>query len=382
MALDTLRGIGSLKANGHDVVITLKEPNIDLPFLMMDSPLVIQPNGGTTRPRASARGPSVNELGVRYGGECFANSGSPIRWASPTGSRSSQSMRTRPASPRCRAARCTWGQSCRSRDRRSYHARAQPDGRAASGSAHYVFIMQCDKGAWRSSSQWTGNRWSTRSGAATARSAKTSRPMPSISCFPRTSSSVTADTPLFSFLRGRTVTPGKINIIFRSLADLLDIAIPPGGTPAHVHDLRHGLRFPPTSWSSYRPSWGTWISAPTMCGHCSPILTSSAANVRSGSQCCTVSSCMPGTRWCCRRPNASPPSEEAQADGDHLLSRARRGRATLRRTAARREAGHPRKGAANVPVQYWHARNGSHRTDRRSAGFDLLAVGEPARQGR
>ncbi|UVK48523.1 tyrosine-type recombinase/integrase (plasmid) [Mesorhizobium sp. AR07] len=52
---------------------------------------------------------------------------------------------------------------------------------------------------------------------------------------------VTADTPLFSFLRGRPVNPGTISIIFRSLADQLDIAIPPGGTPAHVHDLRHSF---------------------------------------------------------------------------------------------------------------------------------------------
>lgn len=53
--------------------------------------------------------------------------------------------------------------------------------------------------------------------------------------------SVTTDTPLFSFLRGRPVNPGTISIIFRSLADQLNIAIPPGGTPAHVHDLRHSF---------------------------------------------------------------------------------------------------------------------------------------------
>ncbi|MFC3320437.1 MULTISPECIES: tyrosine-type recombinase/integrase [Mesorhizobium] len=53
--------------------------------------------------------------------------------------------------------------------------------------------------------------------------------------------SVPPDTPLFSFLRGRAVNPGTISIIFRSLADQLDIPIPPGGTPAHVHDLRHSF---------------------------------------------------------------------------------------------------------------------------------------------
>ncbi|API57734.1 integrase (plasmid) [Rhizobium leguminosarum] len=53
--------------------------------------------------------------------------------------------------------------------------------------------------------------------------------------------SVTADTPLFSFRQGRPVNTGTISITFRSLADQLDIAIPPGGTPAHVHDLRHSF---------------------------------------------------------------------------------------------------------------------------------------------
>jgi integrase len=53
--------------------------------------------------------------------------------------------------------------------------------------------------------------------------------------------SVPADTPLFSFLRGRPMNPGTISIMFRSLADQLDIPIPPGGTPAHVHDLRHSF---------------------------------------------------------------------------------------------------------------------------------------------
>lgn len=53
--------------------------------------------------------------------------------------------------------------------------------------------------------------------------------------------SVAADTPLFSFLRGRPVNPGTISIAFRALADQLDIPIPPGGTPAHAHDLRHSF---------------------------------------------------------------------------------------------------------------------------------------------
>ena len=76
-ALGIMRGIESMKADGRDVVITLKEPNADLPFLMSDYHLIIQPNGGKDDPDAGiSAGPytvSVNEPGVRYGGERFAN---------------------------------------------------------------------------------------------------------------------------------------------------------------------------------------------------------------------------------------------------------------------------------------------------------------------
>ena len=80
------------------------------------------------------------------------------------------------------------------------------------------------------------------------------------------------DTPLFSFMGGRPVNPGTISLMFRSLAPHLNIAVPPGGTLPHVHDLRHsfavGTTAPMvsrrttirlTSWSSCRPSWDTWI---------------------------------------------------------------------------------------------------------------------------
>lgn len=49
------------------------------------------------------------------------------------------------------------------------------------------------------------------------------------------------DTPLFSFIGGRPMNPGTISLMFHSLAAHLNIAIPPGGTPPHAHDLRHYL---------------------------------------------------------------------------------------------------------------------------------------------
>ncbi|MDP3856720.1 MAG: ABC transporter substrate-binding protein, partial [Stagnimonas sp.] len=76
-ALGLLRGIESLKVDGRDVVVTLKEPNADLPYLMTDYHLIIQPNGGKDNPTAGiSAGPykvAVNEPGVRYGGEKFKN---------------------------------------------------------------------------------------------------------------------------------------------------------------------------------------------------------------------------------------------------------------------------------------------------------------------
>ncbi len=76
-ALGLMGGIESVKANGGEVVFTLKEANADLPFLLDDYHLMIQPNGGKDNPTAGiGTGPykvTVNEPGVRLGGEKFAN---------------------------------------------------------------------------------------------------------------------------------------------------------------------------------------------------------------------------------------------------------------------------------------------------------------------
>ncbi|PZN57488.1 MAG: peptide ABC transporter substrate-binding protein [Proteobacteria bacterium] len=76
-ALGILQGIDTMKVDGSEVIITLKDPNADFPYLMADYHLVIQPNGGKDDPNAGiSAGPykvTVNEPGVRYGGEKFAN---------------------------------------------------------------------------------------------------------------------------------------------------------------------------------------------------------------------------------------------------------------------------------------------------------------------
>lgn len=76
-ALGILANIESLNADGRNVIITLKEPDAELPFLMTDYHLVIQPNGGKDNPAEGiSAGPykvTVNQPGVRYVGERFAN---------------------------------------------------------------------------------------------------------------------------------------------------------------------------------------------------------------------------------------------------------------------------------------------------------------------
>ena len=76
-ALGILGNIKGIKAEGSDVIVTLGESDADFPYLMADYHLVIQPNGGKDNPAEGvSAGPykvAVNEPGIRYGGERFAN---------------------------------------------------------------------------------------------------------------------------------------------------------------------------------------------------------------------------------------------------------------------------------------------------------------------
>ncbi|TIN16057.1 MAG: ABC transporter substrate-binding protein [Mesorhizobium sp.] len=74
-AYGSMQGINSIKADGGNVVITLKDPNADLPYLLTAFNLIIQPNGGKDNPGAGiSAGPykvTRFEPGVGYGGEKF-----------------------------------------------------------------------------------------------------------------------------------------------------------------------------------------------------------------------------------------------------------------------------------------------------------------------
>ncbi len=69
-ALGIMKGIESMKADGSNFQVTLTEPNADLPYLMADYHLIIQPDGGMDNPAAGiGTGPyklEVDEPGVRH----------------------------------------------------------------------------------------------------------------------------------------------------------------------------------------------------------------------------------------------------------------------------------------------------------------------------
>ncbi|WP_461307307.1 ABC transporter substrate-binding protein, partial [Albidovulum sp.] len=76
-ALGIMREIESMKVDGDIFSVTLKQPNADLPYLMADYHLIIQPDGGMDNPAAGiGTGPyklEVDEPGVRHLYSKFAN---------------------------------------------------------------------------------------------------------------------------------------------------------------------------------------------------------------------------------------------------------------------------------------------------------------------
>ncbi len=76
-ALGVMRGIADISVDGDYLVLQTSTPNADLPYLMADWHLVIQPNGGMDDPRSGIfTGPYKlvdNDYGVRHTMEKFEN---------------------------------------------------------------------------------------------------------------------------------------------------------------------------------------------------------------------------------------------------------------------------------------------------------------------
>lgn len=76
-ALGILRGIEELRAEGDELIVVTSEPNADLPYLLTDYHLIVQPNGGNDDPEAgigtgpyimASHEPGVREIAARYDG--------------------------------------------------------------------------------------------------------------------------------------------------------------------------------------------------------------------------------------------------------------------------------------------------------------------------
>lgn len=146
-ALGILRGIDSLQASGDEFIVTLKEANADLPYLMTDFHLIIQPGGGKDNPdsgistgpyKIATHQPGVREVGERYDGY----------WASDARGFADQVEIVVINDAAARAAALQSGQVhmmnrvepklvTRMKDLPGFSIQN------VSGSAHYVFAMQC-----------------------------------------------------------------------------------------------------------------------------------------------------------------------------------------------------------------------------------------------
>ena len=80
-ALGILRGIKDMRAEGDKFVVELETPNADLPYLMADYHLIVQPGGGKDDPAAAiGTGPytmETSEMGVRFVGKKNPNHWDP-----------------------------------------------------------------------------------------------------------------------------------------------------------------------------------------------------------------------------------------------------------------------------------------------------------------
>jgi peptide/nickel transport system substrate-binding protein len=91
-ALGIMKGIESMKVDGDYVAVTLSTANADLPYLMADYHLMIQPDGGMDNRRGIGMSGAYNgqgdEPGVRHVFENATRTTGTATAAMPTASRS------------------------------------------------------------------------------------------------------------------------------------------------------------------------------------------------------------------------------------------------------------------------------------------------------
>ena len=145
-ALGIMRGISGMRTDGDKFIVELDQPNADLPYLMADYHLLIQPNGGKDDPAAAiGTGPYVlkdTDMGVRFVGEK-----NPNYWGDLGNAETIEIVVINDDTARMAAIQS--GQVdmvLRVPPRTAALVDRAPNitVRSTSGPGHYVFIMHCD----------------------------------------------------------------------------------------------------------------------------------------------------------------------------------------------------------------------------------------------
>lgn len=146
-ALGIMRGIAEIRAEGDTLTLVTTTPNADLPYLLADYHLVIQPNGGFDDPASGiftgAYKWASNEPGVRHTMERFAN-----HWDQSVGHWDSVEMLViNDATARNSALQSGQVQMINRVEPRVAGLLARAPGvtvASTPGRGHYVFIMHCN----------------------------------------------------------------------------------------------------------------------------------------------------------------------------------------------------------------------------------------------
>ncbi len=145
-ALGLLGGIETVTADGASVVVKLKEPNADLPLLLSDYHLIIQPNGGKDKPDAGiGTGPYITETaehGVRYTGKK-----NPNYWRDDSYFDQVELLVINDATARFAAVQSGQVHIVNRVEPKTANLLKQVGGivvENVGGKAHYVFIMHCN----------------------------------------------------------------------------------------------------------------------------------------------------------------------------------------------------------------------------------------------
>lgn len=146
-ALGIMRGVSGIAVDGDTVVLTTNTPNADLPYLLGDYHLIIQPNGGIDDPASGVfTGPYKmveDEPGVRHVMERFEN-----HWDPSVGHFNSvEFLVINDATARNSALQSGQVQMINRVEPRIAGLLARAPGisvESTSGRGHYVFIMHCN----------------------------------------------------------------------------------------------------------------------------------------------------------------------------------------------------------------------------------------------